>query len=386
MKEQNTYQTIVDFIKATFNSDEIALHPPIFGGNEQKYVADAINNTNVASRGKYIGKFEKRLCELTGAKHAIVVSSGTSALHIALKVAGVEEGDEVLTQSLSFIATANAISYCGASPHFIDIDRDTLGLSPSMFKNHLSKIGVVKNGRCYNKKTNKRISACVPMHTFGNPMRIKELVAVCDAYGINVIEDAAQALGSLYENQPIGTFGKLGVFSFNGNKICTSGGGGAVITDDMELAKEIRFLINQAKEVHQYGFNHSKIGFNYRMPNLNAALGYAQLEQLDAIILRKKELHQKYKECFADYESVPIVIGMIEGIREGEQNHWMQTILFNNPLERDNFVKFTHQNKIQTRVVWTPLHQSEMYRNCERTEMKQTEYAAKRLVNLPSNF
>lgn len=374
--------SIVNFIRSIFEIDGlIPLSKPIISAKEKAYVLDALENGNVASQGKYIPLFEERLCELTKAKHAIVVSSGTSALHIALKVAGVENGDEILVQSLSFVATANAISYCGAVPHFVDVDSDTLGMSPKLLKLYLIENTKLINGNCFNKKTNNRIGACVPIHTFGNPMRIKELVAVCNEFGIVVIEDAAQALGSFYKNQHMGTFGELGTFSFNGNKIITSGGGGAVITDDDNLAKKIRYLINQAKTEHPWEYLHSEIGYNYKMPNLNAALGVAQLEQLQNIISAKKELYEQYRNYFKNTKTIQL----ISENDESSWNYWMQSILFGDPYERDNFLKFTNENNIQTRAVWKPLHQLKMYEDCPKDSMKNTEYIAKRMVNLPSS-
>ena len=377
----NTTKFIVDSIRKIYDSQEyIPLLEPVLKGNEQKYVADAIANSNVASQGKYIKKFEAKLCEVTGSEYVICTSSGTSALHIALLVVGVEKNDEVLTQSLSFVATANAISYCGASPNFMDVDLDSLGMSPKYLKEYLEKNSIQREGYCYNKHTGNKISACMPMHTFGNPLRIDEIVSICNEYHIEVVEDAAQALGSFYKGKHVGTFGRLGVFSFNGNKIITSGGGGCICTDDEQLAKKIRFLINQAKEDYAWEYVHSEIGYNYKMPNLNAALGLGQLEQLDDFLIQKKELYQKYKYAFEENKDIQLV----DAIDDAISNNWLQTILFDDSKERDNFLKFTHQNNIQTRAVWKPLHQLSMFKNLHQNNLNNTEYLSIRLVNLPS--
>ena len=378
----DTHKFIIDSIRKIFNSkDNIPLNEPKLKGNEQRYVADAISLSNVASQGKYIKKFEAKLCEITGAKFAVCTSSGTSALHIALLVAGVKNKDEVLTQSLSFVATANAISYCGALPNFMDVDMDSLGMSPEYLRNYLQQNTIQQNGFCFNKNTGNKISACMPMHTFGNPLQIDEVVAICNEYHIPVIEDAAQALGSFYKDKHVGTYGKLGVFSFNGNKIVTSGGGGCVVTNDEQLAKRIRFLINQAKQNYVGTYIHTEVGYNYKMPNLNAALGLGQLEQLHDFIFQKTALHKKYAALFKEINTVHL----IASIENAKTNNWMQTILFDDSPQRDNFLKFTHQNNIQTQAVWKPLHQLPMFKNLQQNNLNNTEYLSTRLVSLPSN-
>ena len=283
------YESLIKHIRHLFNTptEFIPLHEPRFIGNEKKYVMDAIDSTFVSSVGKYVDQFEEMMCEITGAKYAIAIVNGTNAIHLSMVLAGVEPGDEVITQSLTFIATANAISYCQATSHFVDVDKETMGLSPTLLDAHLQEISEMRNGECFNKNTNKRIKACVPMHTFGLPLYIDGLVKVCDKYNITLIEDAAESLGSYYKGQHTGTFGKLGTFSFNGNKTVTSGGGGAIITDDEELAKRAKYLSTQAKIPHKWEYKHDAIGYNYRMPNLNAALACAQLEQLDFYIKNK---------------------------------------------------------------------------------------------------
>lgn len=290
------YSSIVNFIRNIFNrTDFISLHEPKFRGNEKKYVLDTIDSTFVSSVGEYVDLFEKMMCEITGAKYAIAIVNGTNALHLSLLLAGVKQDDEVLMQPLTFMATANAIAYCNAIPHFVDVDKETLGLSPSILEKHLLENTVMKDGVCYNKNTGKRISACVPMHTFGLPMLIDELIVVCNKFNIPVIEDAAESIGSYYKSKHTGTFGLLGVFSFNGNKTVTSGGGGAIITDDVGLAKKAKHLSTQSKVPHKWDFFHDSIGYNYRMPNINAALACAQLEQLDNILNGKRKLAKEYE-------------------------------------------------------------------------------------------
>jgi perosamine synthetase len=293
------YKKIVDFIQDLYKTtDFIPLHVPRFIGNEKKYVSDAIDSTFVSSVGAYVNRFEKEFAEYTTANFAIATVNGTSALHTSLLVVGVEENTEVITQSLTFVATCNAISYIGAVPNFVDVDKDTMGLSPSILEKYLEEIVVMKNGVCFNKQTNRKISACVPMHTFGHACRIDEIVDICDKYNIPVVEDAAEALGSTYKGKALGTFGKVAAFSFNGNKIITSGGGGAIITNDAELAKKAKHLTTTAKVAHAYKYEHDMIGYNYRMPNLNAALLVAQLEQLDVFKEKKQFLVREYTEFF----------------------------------------------------------------------------------------
>ena len=294
------FGAVTQFIRQEFNTPEafIPLHEPRFIGKEKEYVMDAIDSTFVSSVGAYVDKFEEMMCEITGANYAIATVNGTSALHTALLLADVETGDEIITQPLTFVATANAIAYTGATPLFIDVDRDTLGLCPQKLSNYLEENLVKKNEKWVNKNTGNRIAACVPMHTFGLPARIKDLVEVCNRYEIPVIEDSAESLGSYYNNRHTGGFGKVGIFSFNGNKTVTSGGGGAIITDDETLAKRAKHITTTAKKNHKWEYVHDEIGFNYRMPNLNAAMACAQLEQLEFYLENKRMLANRYKVFF----------------------------------------------------------------------------------------
>jgi len=377
------YQNIVDFIRKTYKikTDFIPLHEPRFYGNEKKYVLDAIDSTFVSSVGAYVDKFEEMMCEITGAKYAIALVNGTNALHLSLLLAGVEPEDEVLTQSLTFIATANAISYCNATPHFVDVDKETLGLSPTLLKKYLKDIAEIKNGKCYNKNTGKRISACVPMHTFGLPLYIDELVEVCNEYNILVIEDAAESLGSYYKGKHTGTFGLLGTFSFNGNKTVTSGGGGAIITNNEELAKKAKYLSTQAKIPHKWEYKHDQIGYNYRMPNLNAALACAQLEQLDMYIENKRELSNLYFNFFKDKKNVTLT----REVENAKSNYWLNAVILKDKQARDEFLEYTNSKGIMTRPIWALMNNLEMFKNNPKSDLSNAEWLEDRVVNITSS-
>ena len=284
----NSFSEIIDFIKSLYPSENpVPLHAPRFTGNEKKYVVDAIDSTFVSSVGEYVDRFEEMICEITGAGFAVATVNGTCALHVALKLAGVQPGDEVITQPLSFVATANAISYCGAKPIFLDVSRKTLGLDPTALKEFLKSNTQTKKQGCYNNVIGKRITACLPMHTFGHPCRIDEIAEICEHYNIALIEDAAESIGSTYNGRHTGTFGLFGVYSFNGNKTVTCGGGGTIVTNDGTLAKKAKHITTTAKLPYPYEYIHDMTGYNYRLPNLNAALACAQLEQLDFFIKKK---------------------------------------------------------------------------------------------------
>ena len=373
---------IIGMIRDQFKSSEfIPLHVPKFAGNEKKYLNECIDSTFVSSVGPFVDLFEKKMCEITGAKYAIAIVNGTNALHLALILAGVQSGDEVLTQSLSFIATSNAISYCNAHPHFVDVDKETLGLSPSLCRKHLSEVAEMRNGVCYNKVTGRRIAACVPMHTFGLPMYIDELKVLCDEYNIPIVEDAAESLGSYYKNKHTGTFGLIGTFSFNGNKTVTSGGGGAIVTDNEELAKRAKHLSTQAKVPHAWEFVHDQIGYNYRMPNINAALACAQLEQLSAFVENKRSLSKAYETFFRELDEVKFV-SEIDGAKS---NYWLNAILFDNQQARDQFLRDSNENGVMTRPVWQLMNHLEMFKDCFKSDLSQSEWLAERIVNIPSS-
>jgi perosamine synthetase len=377
-----SFQAIINYIKHQFpGKDFIPLHAPVFIGNEKKYLIDTIDSTFVSSVGAYVNKFEEMMCEITGAKHSVAIVNGTNALHMGLILSDVNSNDEVLTQSLTFIATCNAISYIGAKPVFIDVDMDTLGMSPKSMSVYLSENAEVRNdGYTYNKKSGRRIKACVPMHTFGMPCRIDEIVEVCKKWNISLVEDAAESLGSYYKNKHTGIYGELGIFSFNGNKTVTCGGGGAIVTNNSDLAKRAKHLTTQAKIPHPWAFTHDEIGYNYRMPNLNAALACAQLEQLSSFVQNKRDLAEKYCLFFKDSN-----IEFINEPNNSRANFWLNAIIFNNRLERDDFLKFTNANGVMTRPVWDLIHTLPMFKDSDRDSLSNSLWLADRLVNIPSS-
>jgi perosamine synthetase len=377
------YNNLISFIRRTFKESEafIPLHEPRFFGNEKKYLLDAVDSTFVSSIGAYVDKFEDMMCKITGAKHAIALVNGTNALHLSLLLAGVEKDDEVLVQSLTFIATANAISYCNATPHFVDVDKETLGLSPSLLKGYLDEIAEMRDGRCFNKKTGKRISACVPMHTFGFPLYIDELVDLCDEYNIPVVEDAAESLGSYYKEKHTGAFGLLGVFSFNGNKIVTAGGGGCIITDDESIAIKAKHLSTQAKIPHKWEYKHDEVGYNYRMPNLNAALACAQLERLDLYVENKRELSDLYYEFLKGNK----LLELLRETKNTRANYWLNAVVLKDKKERDNFLTFTNENGIMTRPIWGLMNKLEMFKDCPHADLSNAEWLEDRVVNITSS-
>lgn len=377
------FEAAVDFIKLKFpGKDFIGLHEPVFIGNERKYVLDAIDSTFVSSVGAYVNRFETMMTEITGAKFAVAMVNGTNALHLALLLAGVTAEDEVISQSLTFIATANAISYIGATPVFIDVDRDTLGMSPDALKAFLERHAEKRaDGFTYNKRTGKKIAACVPMHTFGLPCRIDELASIAADWNISLVEDAAESLGSAYKNKQTGTFGKLGVFSFNGNKTVTCGGGGAIITDDEQLAQQAKHLSTQAKVPHKWKFEHDQIGYNYRMPNLNAALACAQLEQLTPFLENKRELAAAYKEFF-EKQGLQFVVEP----GHSKSNYWLNALILDSVEERDEFLTYTNDHGVMTRPIWELMNRLPMFSNCQTDDLVNSNWLVERVVNIPSGF
>ena len=373
---------IVKLIRDIFKTDEfIPLHEPRFLGKEKEYLNECIDSTFVSSVGKYVDSFEKEFASYTGAKYAIATVNGTAALHIALLLADVTKEDEVITQALTFVATSNAISYCGAKPIFIDVDLDTMGMSPNSLKLFLEKNCEIKDGKCINRTTKKLIKACVPMHTFGHPCRIDEIKDICNQWNISLVEDSAESLGSYYKDKHTGTFGKIAAFSFNGNKVITSGGGGVIITDDEKLAKKAKHITTTAKIPHPYEYVHDQIGYNYRMPNLNAALLVAQLEQLDSFLKSKRELAILYKELFKKQDSIEFV----EELQDSTSNYWLQAIKFENRLQRDEFLEFTNKNGVMTRPIWKLMSELKMYEDCQQDDLKNSKYLQDRVVNIPSS-
>ncbi len=404
---------LTDFIRSTFQepTDFIPLHDPRFIGNEKKYLNECIDSNFVSSVGEFVGRFEKMCAEYTGAKYAVAAMNGTAALHIALQLSGVERGDEVITQALTFIATANAISYTGAHPVFLDVDRETMGLSPTAVEawlnenvelrevEKLSSCEVVKSFSRelspsplspsplppsplfpFNKKTGRKISACVPMHTFGHPVKIDELLQVLDKYNIPLIEDAAESLGSYYKGKHTGTFGKFGILSFNGNKVITTGGGGMILTNDEQLAKKAKHLTTQAKVPHAWEFVHDHVGYNYRLTNVNAALGCAQMESLDYLLSLKRKLAEQYIAYFAQSEfqffSEPL---------DCKANYWLNVILTKDKAQQIELLQYTNNNGVMTRPIWELMNRLPMFSHCQTDSLENSIWFADRVVNIPSS-
>lgn len=377
------YENVIAFIRSVFQNENefIPLHAPHFGGNEKKYLLDTIDSTFVSSVGAYVNKFEEMMAAITGAKYAIATTNGTTALQLALIVAGVKPGDEVITQPVTFVATANAIAHCSAIPVFVDVDKDTMGMSPQALKAFLQAHAELKNGATYNKTTGKRIAACVPMHTFGFPCRIDEIAEICNEYNITLVEDAAESLGSSYKGKHTGTFGLLGTFSFNGNKTVTCGGGGAIVTNDEKLATHAKHLSTTAKVPHAWEFVHDEVGYNYRMPNLNAAVACAQLEQLEEILDNKRALTAIYNDYFKEAQ-----IQFVTEIPGATANNWLNTIILNSQEDRDAFLKETNGSKVMTRPIWCLMNKLPMYSNCQHGPLGNSEWLEQRAVNIPSSY
>ncbi len=372
---------MISFVQNRYKTTEfIPLHEPRFTGNEKKYLNECIDSTFVSSVGKFVDEFEGKIAQYTGAKYAIATSNGTSALHASLILANVEEGDEVITQPLTFVATCNTIKYCGANLVFIDVDRDTMGLSPIALQEFLEINTTVKNGQCVNNTTNKIIKACVPMHTFGHPCRVDEIQDICEQYCITLIEDSAESLGSFYKGKHTGTFGKMGVISFNGNKIITGGGGGCIITNDKELAQKAKHLTTTAKIPHKWEYMHDIVGYNYRMPNLNAALIVAQLEQLDKFLSSKRSLANAYKEFFKNSD-----IRFVTEPENSKSNYWLNAILLKNKEQRDSFLNETNSKGVMTRPIWTLMNKLPMFENYQKSSLSNAEWLEQRVINIPSS-
>ena len=375
---------IVEAVRSVVGtSGKISLHEPEFDGSEWQYVKECLDSGWVSSVGKYVDRFESDLAAFTGAAHAVAIVNGTAALHLCLKLTGVERNDEVLLPALTFIATANAVSYCDATPHFCDVDDLTLGLDAEKLKRHLQENAELRAGQCFNRNTGARIRAIVPMHTFGHPVDMDSLIEVADRYRLVVIEDAAESLGSIYKGRHAGTLGKLGALSFNGNKIVTTGGGGAILTNDGELARAAKHLSTTARVAHKWSFLHDAIGYNYRMPNINAALGVAQLEGLGGFIARKRMLADAYKHAF---EPVPGVRFFSEP-SFARSNYWLNAIMLDdeNGASRDEVLQALNDDGLMARPVWTLMNQLPMYDACPAMDLSCAERIERRLVNLPSS-
>jgi perosamine synthetase len=376
------FENVINFIQNTYQTTGfIPLHEPCFVGNEKKYLNECIDSTYVSSIGKFVDEFEEKIASYTGAKYAVATSNGTSALHIALLLANVGENDEVITQPLTFVATCNVISYCRAQPIFVDVDRDTMGLSPIALRNYLEKNTIIQNQKCINNATGKIIKACIPMHTFGHPCRVDEIKDICDKYHIYLIEDAAESLGSFYKGKHTGTFGQMGVMSFNGNKIITAGGGGCILTDDESLAKKAKHLTTTAKAPHRWEYNHNMIGYNYRMPNLNAALLVAQLESLEIFLLKKRELAAAYTDFF-NYTTTH---SFVKEPIDSQSNYWLNAIIFKDKKQRDLFLDETNSEGVMTRPTWVLMNKLPMFKNAQHGDLTNSEWLEQRVVNIPSS-
>lgn len=359
------------------------LHIPIFEANEIKHVTDCIESNFVSSVGEYVNRFEEAICNYTGAKHAILTVNGTAALHMSLLLVGVKKDDEVLMPAMTFIATANAVSYIDAIPHFVDVEERTLGIDAKKLDNYLTEISDMREGECFNKQSAKRIKAIVPMHTFGHPVDMDELLKVTGKYNIEVVEDAAESLGSFYKGIHTGNFGKVSAISFNGNKIITTGGGGCILTNDEELAKKAKHMTTTAKIPHPYEYVHDMVGYNYRMPALNAALGLAQIEKLPLFIEKKRALALKYQEVFSDFDGIKF---MIEP-DDCRSNYWLNAIILDKPDQelRDDILKITNENGIMTRPIWKLMNHLEMFKTCPSMDLSVSKSLENRIINIPSS-
>jgi len=371
---------IVRFSREYFRENYISLHRPIFNGNEKKYLTECIDSNFVSSVGNSVNKFEEKFAEFTKSKYAISTINGTAALHLSLFALKVSSADEVITQALTFVATSNAIRYLGANPIFIDVDVDTMGLSYKSLKYFLENNVDVIDDQAINKKTKKVIKACLPMHTFGYPCKIDQIIKLCKKFRIPIIEDAAEGLGSYYKNKHLGTFGCLGTFSFNGNKIITTGGGGMIVTDDEILAKRLRHLSTTAKVNHKYNFYHDEIGFNYRLPSINAAMGIAQLESLKSFLVSKEQLNKKWKLLFVNLD-----VKMLEPIKHSNPNYWLNTIIVESLKQRDEILEYTNNNKVMTRPIWDLMTSLPEFKKCEHDGLKNSKWLVDRCINIPSS-
>jgi perosamine synthetase len=375
------FKDTINFIRELYNTDGfIPLHEPRFIGNEKNYVNECLDSTFVSSVGKFVDQFEAEVAKYTGSKYAIATVNGTAALHIGLLMAGVSKDDEVITQPLTFVATCNALSYIGAHPVFVDVDKSTLGLSSEKLEHFLQNNVDIVNGNCINRLTKRRIKAVVPMHTFGFPVKIKEIYDVCQKYNLALVEDAAESLGSFYDNKHTGTFGLLGTLSFNGNKTITTGGGGMIITDNKQIALKAKHITTTAKIPHRWNYNHDMIAYNYRLPNINSALGCAQMENLPLFISKKRELANIYMDFFKNK-----AINFIEEPIGASSNYWLNAIVLENLEMRNIFLKETNDNGVMTRPIWVLMNNLEMFKNAFKGNLENAIWFEERVVNIPSS-
>lgn len=375
-----SFQEFIQITRNIYGDENIPLHRPVFRGKEKQYLIDCIDSNFVSSIGAKVTEFEHLLSEFTDAGYAVATVNGTAALHVALKLAGVLRGDEVISQALTFIATCNALSYTGAHPVFVDVDRDTMGMSPRALAKFLDEHAEIRKNQAWNKNTGKRLAACVPMHTFGLPCRIDEISAICDAWRIPLVEDAAESLGSFSKDRHTGTFGVMGALSFNGNKILTTGGGGMLITNDEALARRAKHITTTAKLPHPYEFVHDEVGFNYRLPNLNAALGCAQMECLPLMLEAKRHVAEKYKAFFE-----PLGVPLVQPLPGCISNHWLNAIILGDKSERDAFLAYTNDHGVMTRPIWRLMSDLEMFKHCQHDGLENSHWLEERVVNIPSS-
>ena len=376
-------EQVVAAIRAVVGVGPVALHEPCFSGNEWLYLKECLDSTFVSSVGKFVDRFEVELADFTGAKHAVAVVNGTAALHIALLLAGVKADDEVLIPALTFVATANAVTYCGATPHFVDSESRTLGVNAAKLRDYLTQHTEQRAGQCVNCATGRIIRALVPMHTFGHPVDMDGLLAVVHDFNLALVEDAAESLGSYYQGRHTGTFGLMGTLSFNGNKTITTGGGGAILTNDAEFARHAKHLTTTAKLPHAWESRHDEIGYNYRMPNLNAALGCAQLEQLPVMLAAKRRLFQRYQAGFASVAGVKLM----EEPEQCQSNYWLQALLLDDEQadQRDSILQATNAAGFMTRPAWILMHDLAPFKDCPRMELAGAQLLSQRLINIPSS-
>ena len=374
---------VIAALRSVIGQKSAVLHEPTFSGNEWRYLKECLDSTFVSSVGKFVDRFESDLAAFTGAKHAVAVVNGTAALHIALKLAGVNSGDEVLIPALTFVATANAVTYCGATPHIVDSEENTLGVHAVKLRDYLVHHTEQRAGQCINRSTGRVIRALVPMHTFGHPVDLDGVMAVAHDYNLALLEDAAESLGSYYHGRHTGTYGLMGTLSFNGNKTITTGGGGAILTNDAELARHAKHLTTTAKLPHAWEYRHDEIGYNYRMPNINAALGCAQLEQLPAMLAAKRELFQRYQAAFATVSG----IRLMEEPAQCLSNYWLQTLVLDTKYadQRDTLLQATNDAGFMTRPAWILMHELVPFRECPRMDLAGAESLVQRLINIPSS-
>ena len=375
------FDNIVQLVKNLYpGKDLVGLHEPVFKGNEKKYVEQCIDSTFVSSVGEFVGHFEKVTAEYTKIPFAVACVNGTSALHMALILSDVKEDDEVLTQALTFVATANAISYCNAHPIFVDSDIDRLGMCTSKLEDFLDRNAEVRDdGFCYNLVTGRRIKACVPMHVFGHPADMENIQRICRRFNISLVEDAAEALGSFYKGNHAGSYGDISILSYNGNKTVTTGGGGMILLSNETLARKAKHLTTTAKSPHKWNFVHDEIGYNYRMPNINAALGVAQMEYLTDILKNKRETAEAYQNFFKNTD-----FKFIQEPKDSKSNYWLNAILVKDRTERDELLNYTNSNGVMTRPIWELMNQLPAFKSAQTTDLTQARYLQDRLVNLPS--